>query len=192
MKFSLFFTILTICCFYVFSQPIIILENAQIWNNEIIPSDAKSQKFVDLNLNPLKKLKKIEKKLITPPLEWGKMESEKTSGILNHYLEFPNGFVTDITINSLKPNHNYVLTLNGKPNLEGNDLLPDLVPGMDTERFYDILKITTDSLGNYKETLAIMLKLGNYHARFYVKDTEDWKIVLYHDYFKFNVIEAEE
>jgi hypothetical protein len=125
--------------------------------------------------------------LTTPPLEWGKMESDSSFGLLNHFLAYKSGFLTDVSLYNLKANHNYVLTLNGNPELEGNHLFPERVPGMKVERFYDLLTVTTDSVGNYNSTLAIKLLQGKYHARFYVKDTEDWKIVLYHDYFKFEV-----
>lgn len=46
--------------------------------------------------------------------------------------------------------------------------------------------INTDNDGKYHSRIAVMLLPGNYKARFYVKDTGDWKIVLYYNYFRFS------
>jgi hypothetical protein len=42
-------------------------------------------------------------------------------------------------------------------------------------------------MGEYMATFAIALPKGPYDVRFYVKDTDDFKIVLYHDFFRFAV-----
>ena len=181
-------------CMQLAAQPIIILENGRNYAQEInsvspLNFSASELNFIhSVHLSYGHKSEIIEAKpLVIPPIEWGKMESDSTHGLLNHYQKFPHGFYAEVNLFHLIPGHDYVLTLNGNPNLEGNELLPDLVPGMEEERFYDVLRITTDQQGNYQATIAVFLKQGNYHARFYVKDTEDWKIVLYHDYFKFEV-----
>jgi len=124
--------------------------------------------------------------LINPP-EWGKTVSAETCGDLRHLSSFESGFVCHLSLDHLAPNHRYILTLNGNPKLKGNDLLVDPVPGLPEERFYDFLFITTDAKGHYDSDLAVALTHGAYEVRMYVKDTDDFKIVLYHDYFPFTV-----
>jgi hypothetical protein len=126
-------------------------------------------------------------KLITPPLQWGRNISDNTFGEIIYYNSLKSGFITNLSLNKLLPNHAYELTLNGNPKLVGNDLLPDTVPNLNIERYYDFLSITTDSHGEYHAKIGVYLKHGDYHVRFYVKDKDDFKIILYHDYFKFSV-----
>jgi hypothetical protein len=126
--------------------------------------------------------------LITPPLEWGKKVSDATIGEIAYYNTFPKGFIIDLSLHHLLPDHAYLLTLNGNPKLAGNDLLPDTVPNYSIEKYYDFLSIKTNVNGEYHARIGIFLKPGDYHVRFYVKDTDGFKIVLYHDYFKFTVI----
>ncbi len=123
--------------------------------------------------------------LIAPP-EWGKA-IPGAAGSLKFHDKFQGGLFVHVVLTDLVPHHLYILTLNGKPELAGNERLVDLVPGMDKERFFDFHKITTDAHGRYEATYGIALLPGPYHVRFYVKDTDDFKIVLYHDYFKFGV-----
>jgi hypothetical protein len=125
--------------------------------------------------------------LVIPPLEWGKKENDETHGKLFYQESFKYGFVTHLFLVKLAANHKYRLTLNGNPELDGNELLPDRVPGNDKERYYDFLDILTNEKGDYNANLAVGLTPGKYHLRFYVKDMDDWKIVLYHDYFRFTV-----
>lgn len=124
--------------------------------------------------------------LVNPP-EWGKTLSAHTHGTIEYKNAFPGGFAGTLTLSGLEPHKNYRLTLNGKPGLDGNELLPTPVPGLPNEFFYDFLDIVSDENGAYQATLGIKLKPGDYHVRIYVKDTEDWMIVLYRDYFRFSV-----
>ena len=141
----------------------------------------KSKSFRDtLNL--------IRIKLITPPKEWGKKVSDTTFGKIAYYTSLHHGFITDLSLYNLLPDHNYLLTLNGNPKLVGNNLLPDTVPNYNIEKYYDFLSIKTDLQGKFNARIGIYLKPGDYHVRFYVKDTDGFKIVLYHDYFKFTII----
>jgi hypothetical protein len=55
------------------------------------------------------------------------------------------------------------------------------------QRYYDFLIVRTDSRGGYDARLGVYLKPGAYDVRCYVKDTADFKIVLYRDFFKFMV-----
>jgi hypothetical protein len=129
----------------------------------------------------------VKTSLIIPPAEWSRKVSDTTYGDLIYLTSFPNGFVTDITLHNLLPHHTYLLTLNGNPKLVGNDLFPGTVAGLNIEKYYDFLSVTTGSLGEYHARIGIYLKQGEYHVRFYEKDTDDFKIVLFQNYFKYNV-----
>ena len=122
------------------------------------------------------------------PPEWGKT-IKGASGAIKFHDSFRGGFRVHVTLEGLAPDHLYILTLNGKPGLAGNERLVDVVPGMEKEqeRYMDFMKVTTDAHGRYEATYGIALLPGPYGVRFYVKDTDDFKIVLYHDYFKFKV-----
>ncbi|MBN2807011.1 MAG: hypothetical protein JXR22_10170 [Prolixibacteraceae bacterium] len=176
------------------AQPLIILENGKEYS--AILDDVSPYRFSETALNFMHSVRLSygrESKLINtrpleiPPLEWGKAVNDSCTGQLRHYRQFPNGFYTEVTLNHLQPDHEYVLTINGRPDLEGNQLLPTPVPGNESERYYDLIRIHTNAAGHYQGTLAVLLPPGAYHTRFYVKDPDDWKIVLYHDYFKFMV-----
>jgi hypothetical protein len=124
--------------------------------------------------------------LVSPP-SWGKTVSATTHGTIRFHPSFPGGFSCHLGLHSLLPNHAYILTLNGNPSKAGNELLPSLVPHMDKERYFDFLIVTTDAQGTYDASLGIFLKPGDYDVRCYVKDTSDFKIVLYRDFFPFQV-----
>jgi hypothetical protein len=124
--------------------------------------------------------------LASPP-EWGKTVSASTRGRLQFHPSFPGGFACHIALENLLPDHDYILTLNGNPAKAGNGLLLSAVPGNEQERYYDFLIVRTDSHGRYDAGLGVFLKPGSYDVRCYVKDTSDFKIVLYRDFFKFEV-----
>lgn len=124
-------------------------------------------------------------KLSAPP-EWGKTVSG-ASGQIEFHDSFAGGFFVQVRLNGLAPDHRYILTLNGNPKLAGNERLADPVPGLPAERYFDFFTATTNARGDYEATFAVALRPGPYDVRFYVKDTGDFKIVLYHDYFKFTV-----
>jgi hypothetical protein len=124
--------------------------------------------------------------LVSPPA-WGKTVSAETRGTIQFHPSFPGGFACRITLERLLPNHDYILTLNGNPTRAGNNLLLSPVPGNEAERYYDFLIIKTNARGGYDANLGIFLKPGKYDVRCYVKDTADFKIVLYRDFFPFVV-----
>ena len=124
--------------------------------------------------------------LINPPA-WGKTVGSDTGGTLHFHRRFPRGFVCRLELHDLRPNHAYLLTLNGNPAKAGNNLLPTPVPGNAREKYYDFHDIKTDASGRYAANLGIFLPRGDYDVRFYVKDAADFKIVLYHDFFAFRV-----
>ena len=194
MNYTLLITCLIICL-PMKTQQIVIFdkENKCFMDSSeksFIPKEKDKIDFLNAFKNDLSKgdNQRIELKLENPPLEWGKIISDSTYGLLKFYESFANGFITDLWLHHLSPNHNYILTINGNPKLAGNNLLPDPVPGNPIEKYLDFIIIKTDNKGEYYANLGIFLKKGNYHVRFYVKDTDDFKIILYHDYFKFKVL----
>jgi hypothetical protein len=124
--------------------------------------------------------------LVSPP-EWGKTVGAQTRGRIRFHPSFAGGFACHLSLENLVPDHDYILTLNGNPAKAGNSLLPSEVPGNPQERYYDFLIIRTDAHGNYDAGLGVSLKPGSYDVRCYVKDTADFKIVLYRDFFRFDV-----
>jgi hypothetical protein len=124
--------------------------------------------------------------LVSPPA-WGKTVGPATRGTIRFHPAFARGFCCRLSLENLLPDHGYILTLNGNPSRAGNGLLPSSVPNNEKEKYYDFLIVRTDSHGAYEATLGIFLKPGDYDVRCYVKDTGDFKIVLYRDYFPFQV-----
>jgi hypothetical protein len=118
--------------------------------------------------------------------QWGRLVPGASGGIQFHR-SFRGGLVVRVSVEGLLPAHRYILTLNGNPELAGNANLTDPVPGNERERYFDFQTVTTDVHGSYLATFAITLPQGPYDVRFYVKDTADFKIVLYHDFFPFGV-----
>jgi hypothetical protein len=125
--------------------------------------------------------------LINPP-EWGKTVSAQTRGRIQFHPSFPGGFACHLALENLLPDHDYILTLNGNPQRAGNGLLASPVPGNPQERYYDFLVVRTDARGRYEASLGVFLRPGSYDVRCYVKDTGDFKIVLYRDFFRFEVL----
>src|SRR5580692_1480388 len=116
--------------------------------------------------------------LVNPP-EWGKTVSAQTRGRIQFHPSFPGGFACHLALENLLPDHDYILTLNGNPQRAGNSLLASPVPGNPQERYYDFLVVRTDAHGRYDARLGVFLRPGSYDVRCYVKDTGDFKIVLY-------------
>ncbi|HZZ20581.1 MAG TPA: hypothetical protein VFE25_14495, partial [Opitutaceae bacterium] len=127
-----------------------------------------------------------ELSLINPP-EWGKTISAATRGTIQIHPSFTGGLACRLSLEGLQPDHDYILTLNGNPALPGNELFVSAVPGNPKERYVDFQIVKSDSKGRFEADMGIFLKPGAYKARCYVKDTSDFKIVLYHDYFPFEV-----
>jgi len=123
---------------------------------------------------------------LTAPPAWGRTVAG-AGGSIQHHESFRGGFVVRVALHGLRPLHRYILTLNGNPALPGNNRLVDPVPGNPAERYLDFLTVTTDGTGSYEATFGILLPTGPYGVRFYVKDTDDFKIILYRDYFRFTV-----
>jgi hypothetical protein len=108
-------------------------------------------------------------------------------GDFRYHPSFHGGLVVVTTLEGLLPNHKYMLTLNGNPERAGNTNLVQTVWGKPREKYYDFQIITTDATGGYNTTFGVMLPAGEYEVRFFVKDRSDYRIVLYHEFFKFTV-----
>jgi hypothetical protein len=124
--------------------------------------------------------------IAAPAPAWGK-KIPGAGGTIKFHDTFKGGFIVQMNLEGLTPGHTYRLCLNGNPKLVGNDLLIDAVPGLATERYYDFFTAVADDKGLYRATFGIALPPSAYELRFYVKDTADHTIFLYHDYFKFTV-----
>jgi hypothetical protein len=189
------FLIAAICsCSISYTQRIIVFSKTEkcfleARHNVCNPAEVRKVEFMNnfINNDFRDTLQMSKARLITPPLEWGKKVSDTTYGEFVYNNSFAGGFITDLNLFNLIPDQTYLLTLNGNPKLEGNNLLPDTVPNMPNEKYYDFLSIKTDLHGKYHARIAVYLKQGDYQVRFYVKDTDRFKIVLYHDFFKFKV-----
>lgn len=178
----------------VFSQQVIIFDKGEVCylnsdNTICKPADQKKFDFLESYKSYIIKAVPYDAEFNfdTPPIAWGKKVNDFRLGRVSYHTSFPGGFVADVWLNNLLPKHYYVLCLNGKPDLEGNDLLTEPVPNNEKEKYYDFLVIQTDSNGEYHSKIGVYLKTGAYHVRFYVKDNDDKLIILFHDYFKFSV-----
>ena len=118
--------------------------------------------------------------------QWGR-KIPGAGGIIQYRKSFHGGFILRVRLEGLAPDHKYIFTLNGNPERAGNDNLVDPVPGNEKERYFDFFTAAMDPVGRYQAVFCIRLSPGPYDVRFYVKDTDDFKIVLYRDFFKFTV-----
>lgn len=114
-------------------------------------------------------------------------EVPTATGDIRYHESFPGGLVIGVTLGGLVPNHEYVLTINGALQHDGNNNLPDQFPRGNPQKFFDFSRVTTDAGGSYQATFGVRLPPGPYDVYFFVKDTADWKIVLGHDLFQFTV-----
>lgn len=83
-----------------------------------------------------------------------------------------------VELRGLKPNHAYTLSL------DGSDQLPQR---KGEAKFFDFLQVTSDLSGNIIKEFNAPLPSGDYSVKFFVKNNDDWKIVLYNDFFHFKI-----
>lgn len=113
------------------------------------------------------------------------------------------GFSFWIVVKKLKPNHTYMLCLNGKPwpgHGWTNDVLlthyerwvgeDELLYTDDDEGYYDFVNATTNPAGNLRFSYLVELpKEGDYKLTFLIKDiAEEWRVVLSADFLAFTVV----
>jgi hypothetical protein len=91
------------------------------------------------------------------------------------YSESGDIFKGQLIKKGLKPNTDYMLCINGKPGLPGNDCLKKYgIWG--NEGYYDFKRVTTDEKGVLNVTFAAELQEGEYYVKFAIKDiTAGWK-----------------
>jgi len=114
-------------------------------------------------------------------------EVPTATGDIRYHESFPGGLVIGVTLDGLVTNHGYMLTINGSLQHDGNNNLPDAYPRNNPQKFYDFSQVTTDTNGSYQAMYGVRLPPGPYDVYFFVKDTNDWKIVLGRDRFQFTV-----
>ena len=102
--------------------------------------------------------------------------SPGAAGNIRWNSSFQGGLIISVTLQGLIPDHKYLFTLDGDPQLVGNNNLVDLYQGL--RRYYDFSTVTTDMTGSYHATFGVMLPASQYDVSFYVKDTTNFKIVL--------------
>ena len=119
-----------------------------------------------------------------PDNTWGK----SVHGSWGRLIYFDNteaSFSGSLYLQGLTPNHLYVLAINGKPEHSSNQLLPQK---HGAERYADILEIKTDSEGGVSSaSFEAYLTPSTYDVKVLIKDTNDWKAVLFHDSLTFTV-----
>lgn len=123
-----------------------------------------------------------EMPLSNPPA-WGRVIGPATRGAIDVRQAARGALSIRIRLEGMLPHHPYILCLNDRPNHPGNEWLPSAVPGHAEEHYVDFARVVTDDRGRAKARVAVHLHPGFYNVRFYVKDPDDFKIVLFHDYF---------
>lgn len=120
-----------------------------------------------------------------PDESWGKPIA-KSSGYVIFYDHFKGRLAGRATLVGLVPTHTYVLTINGRPGRTGNEKLRKQYG---VEGYHDFLEVKTDAQGVVNNVpFQIDLAEGEYDLKFFVKDKDDWKVVL-HDDFLFLTVE---
>lgn len=144
------------------------------------------------NLNEVQKdiqefdVSKVQERtiILEPPRGFGKIING-SSGELQYFDNLIGYFSGKINIKGLVPNTTYMLTLNGKPEHPSNEYFTKKVG---PEGIYDFKQVRTDSKGNIDgATFDIDLPPGKYDVKLFVKDQNDWKIVLHNDNLTFKI-----
>ena len=115
--------------------------------------------------------------------EWGKPISG-SSGKVVYCDDAPPPFTGKLDFSALEPDRSYRVTLNGIPGRPGNDRLEKT---RGNERYSDFDQYQADVKGAGGGEFKWYLRPGRYEVKFFLKDTDDWKIVLYNDFFAFTI-----
>jgi len=121
--------------------------------------------------------------LMVAPDEWGKNLPQAVGKII--FKDSSEGkFEGIIEAEGLGENVPYMLSLNGKPSHPSNARLPQK---KEEERYLDFETIKADPGGVLMGKFSASLEPGSYDVKIFLKDSRDWKIVMYNDDLKFNV-----
>ena len=115
--------------------------------------------------------------------EWGKPVSG-SSGKVVYCDDAPPPFTGRLDFSALELQRNYRITLNGIPGRPGNDRLEKT---LGNERYSDFDQYHADVKGSGGGEFKWYLRAGRYEVKFFLKDTDGWKIVLYNDFFAFTI-----
>ena len=115
------------------------------------------------------------------PKDFGK-QVEGSSGKVIYCVESSKYFIGEIIIEGLEPSRDYMLTINGKPGQPGNECLSQRPSNV---CYLDFRQIKTDSVGNCHRPFRRKLEPSDYDVKFFIKDMEDWRIVLYNNFLFF-------
>jgi len=121
--------------------------------------------------------------LSVAPDTWGKTVPGASGQVL-HADDLQGAFTGKVELRGLEPNHQYVLSINGKPPHPSDSRLPQRV---NDEGYADFKQVSTDSDGNVNDGFSVSLPSGQFDVNFFVKDATDFKIVLYSDFLQFAV-----
>src|ERR1019366_9555560 len=86
---------------------------------------------------------------LTTNLPGNGREIPSANGEIQYHRSFQGGLVIGVTLAGLVPNHEYILTLNGAVQHEGNNNLPDQVSRNSKQKYYDFSPVMTDEKGRY-------------------------------------------
>lgn len=160
-------------------------QNLDISNLDINKAVEEIRPFLLQERNALLKSKKVIR-LSHAPSTWGKT-IQSSSGEIYYYDKFQEAFSGGIKLEGLAPNQGYFLSMQGKTSSPSYKYLPQIDDN--NQRYFDFLQVNTDSTGKIIEKFNIAMKPSNYNVNFFVKDINDWKVVLYNDILIFTVVE---
>lgn len=113
---------------------------------------------------------------------------------LKYEKKYEGAFKAQLRANGLKPNHEYVWTLNGRAGHSSNDvLIKECEFWQPTQEGYcDFGPIFTDTKGSLNLNIEEELPPGKYKIKFLIKDPDNWNVVLWNNFVRFKVVQARE
>ena len=118
------------------------------------------------------------------------------TGSLIYEKKFAGAFKGRFEISGLKPDHEYVLCINGYAKHKSNKTLINYCDGYDeptSEGYCDFAEVLTDKNGFLEINIEEELPKGKYKIKFLVKDPKaDWAVVWCEDLVKFKIKEAKQ
>ena len=90
-----------------------------------------------------------------------------------------------LQLKGLQKNHDYILSLNGYPGKDGNDMLPQL---HGKEGYVDFTSVTSSNKGEIQTEINVPWPPGKYVVKFLVKDPEaNWRIAWQKEFLEFSI-----